>query len=153
MTAATVQIDRDTGFFATGTCRLGVHCHTCRNLEAGLAFRTAIAAEFNLADANFDCPHGLSWDFDGEQESIPFTSRSHLRQPRPSPSSTDPAIDVEAKRRFAICKNCKHSRDDGFACDLHTGCCFGRWRSNPENNCPEGMWWEPGEERSQITKG
>ena len=137
---ATVQIDRDTGFFATGTCRLGVHCHTCRNRVKRAAFRAAIAGEFNLSDTDFDCPHGRQWGIDGEPQSISFTSKSPLRPPRLSASLSDPAIEAEVKRRFAICKTCEHSRDDGFACNLHTGCCFGRWRSNPENHCPDGQW-------------
>lgn len=40
-----------------------------------------------------------------------------------------------AKKRFEICKGCEHSRDDGFACNLHKSCCFGRYRSNPANEC------------------
>lgn len=140
MTAATVQIDRDTGFFATGTCRLGVHCRTCRNRETGLAFRTAVAAEFNLADPDFNCPHGRPWGIDGEQQSIPFTSKPPSHTPRLSASLPDLAIEAEAKRRFTICMTCEHSRDDGFACEFHTGCCFGRWRSNPESHCPDGQW-------------
>ena len=140
MSTAAVQIDRDTGFFATGTCRLGVHCHTCRNRKTGMAFRTAIAVEFNLADADFECPHSRQWGIKGEPQSIPLKSKSPSHTPRFSAPLPDPAIEAEAKRRFAICKDCQHSCDDGFACELHTGCCFGRWRSNPENHCPAGQW-------------
>ncbi len=140
MTAATVQIDRDIGFFATGTCRLGVHCRTCRNREAGMAFRTAVAAEFNLDAPDFDCPHGRQWGIDDEQESIPFTFPSPSHPPHLSDPLPDPAMEAEAKRRFSICRTCEHSCDDAFACVLHTGCCFGRWRSNPENHCPDGQW-------------
>lgn len=45
----------------------------------------------------------------------------------------------EIIRRFEICKTCSHSID-GHQCDLHKTCCFGRWRSNPENQCPAGKW-------------
>ncbi len=44
------------------------------------------------------------------------------------------------KRRFEICKACELSQDDGFACKLYEGCCFGRWRSEPDNKCPAGKW-------------
>jgi hypothetical protein len=55
-------------------------------------------------------------------------------------SASDDEGLAEIKRRFALCKACAHSRDDGFACTLHRGCCFGRWRSNPANHCPAGRW-------------
>jgi hypothetical protein len=44
------------------------------------------------------------------------------------------------KARFASCKSCEKSRDSGFVCTRHSGCCFGRWRSQPANRCPEGKW-------------
>ena len=44
------------------------------------------------------------------------------------------------QKRFEICKLCTQSKDDGFGCVHHVGCCFGRWRSQPENKCPEGKW-------------
>ncbi|MCK4625177.1 MAG: hypothetical protein KAV00_07700 [Phycisphaerae bacterium] len=47
---------------------------------------------------------------------------------------------TEIKRRFAICKACEHSRDDGFACDLYHDCCFGKFRSTLKNRCPDGHW-------------
>jgi hypothetical protein len=43
-------------------------------------------------------------------------------------------------KRFEICKSCARSRDEGFGCVHHVGCCFGRWRSQPENKCYEGKW-------------
>ena len=42
--------------------------------------------------------------------------------------------------RFAICKVCEHTRKDGFACALRSGCCFGKWRTRPESQCPAGKW-------------
>jgi len=68
------------------------------------------------------------------------------RRPQPptlisgSRTTFDPVAAAEAQRRFAICKACEHSRDDGFACALHTGCCFGRWRAMPDSKCPKGKW-------------
>ena len=47
---------------------------------------------------------------------------------------------VLGKNRFEICKACGQSTDTGFGCAHHKGCCFGRWRSQPENKCPEGKW-------------
>lgn len=44
------------------------------------------------------------------------------------------------KERFEICKTCEKATDRGFKCSLHNGCCFGRWRSNQENQCPLGRW-------------
>jgi len=68
-------------------------------------------------------------------------------QPTPEPDAKTQATAeaavarlAEIKRRFAICKACEHSRDDGFACALHTGCCFGRFRSDLANRCPAGRW-------------
>jgi hypothetical protein len=68
-------------------------------------------------------------------------------QPTPEPDAEAQAAAeavvarlAEIKRRFAICKACEHSRDDGFACALHTGCCFGRFRSDLANRCPTGRW-------------
>jgi len=45
-----------------------------------------------------------------------------------------------AKQRFEICKSCDKSMENGFGCIHHKGCCFGKWRSRPENKCPEGKW-------------
>jgi hypothetical protein len=68
-------------------------------------------------------------------------------QPTPEPDADAQAAAeavvarlAEIKRRFAVCKACEHSRDDGFACALHTGCCFGRFRSDLANACPAGRW-------------
>jgi len=55
-------------------------------------------------------------------------------------NSPDPAIIAEVQRRFAICKVCNHASDDGFACKLYTGCCFGRFRAVSSNHCPDKRW-------------
>lgn len=55
--------------------------------------------------------------------------------------TTVPLVSVEeVQRRFEICKTCDQSKDSGFSCDLHKACCFGRWRANPNNQCPIGKW-------------
>jgi len=46
----------------------------------------------------------------------------------------------EIIRRFGICKKCSRSIGGGFKCQHHKGCCFGRWRAQPDNHCPEGKW-------------
>jgi len=44
------------------------------------------------------------------------------------------------KHRFRICQGCPQTSDKGFGCSYHKGCCFGSWRSQPENSCPMGQW-------------
>ena len=58
----------------------------------------------------------------------------------PRRQQPDPAAVAEIQRRFEICKACEHLRDDGFACALHSACCFGRFRSDLANRCPAGRW-------------
>ena len=43
-------------------------------------------------------------------------------------------------QRFYECKRCAKSRNQAFACELYSGCCFGAWRANPTNKCPIGKW-------------
>ena len=54
--------------------------------------------------------------------------------------AVDPEAVAEAKRRFAVCKGCEHSLDEGFGCELYEGCCFGRWRAQIHNRCPARRW-------------
>jgi hypothetical protein len=42
--------------------------------------------------------------------------------------------------RYEVCKMCAKSGENGHKCALHKGCCFGRWRANPANQCPLGKW-------------
>lgn len=55
-----------------------------------------------------------------------------------------PSIDTNslfAKERFDICRQCPESTNDGFHCKQFKGtCCFGRWRTNINNDCPLGKW-------------
>ena len=57
-----------------------------------------------------------------------------------SSAPPDPATAAEVQRRFDICKACEHSRDNAFACALHPGCCFGKFRGKAASRCPEGKW-------------
>ena len=47
---------------------------------------------------------------------------------------------TKIKERFDMCSTCGESKDKGFACRLYKKCCFGRWRANPDNQCPLGKW-------------
>jgi len=69
---------------------------------------------------------------------VAHTATGHTRQL--SRQTAYPAAIAESKRRFEICKSCEHSRDNGFACILYHGCCFGKFRSNTNNRCPDGHW-------------
>lgn len=42
--------------------------------------------------------------------------------------------------RYKICQACEHTISAGHGCALRSGCCFGRWRTKPENQCPAGKW-------------
>ncbi len=46
---------------------------------------------------------------------------------------TDPDVDGETAFEWDPDAN-------GFACNLYGGCCFGRYRSNPNSYCPVGKW-------------
>ena len=141
-------------FFNTFDCRSGRHCRTCRSRTAGRAFRTAVATYFHLPSTDWDCPHSRPWDFANPLAlpPVPARSASEPSFPRPSPAlrpglpaehsanSPNQASAEEAKRRFAICRACEHSRDDAFACALHPGCCFGKYRTVTANHCPQGHW-------------
>ncbi|MDD5677476.1 MAG: hypothetical protein PHW60_05715 [Kiritimatiellae bacterium] len=63
-----------------------------------------------------------------------------LRRQYQVPGIASEALGPVAKQRFAVCKSCAQSKEAGFGCFHHIGCCFGRWRSQPESKCPEGKW-------------
>jgi hypothetical protein len=42
--------------------------------------------------------------------------------------------------RYKICQACEHTLSAGHGCALRSGCCFGRWRTKPESQCPAGRW-------------
>ena len=71
---------------------------------------------------------------------IRSANASRSASPDRAAQAPDPAPVAEAKRRFAICQTCEHSRDNAFACALYSGCCFGRYRSDPSNACPARKW-------------
>jgi len=50
-----------------------------------------------------------------------------------------------AINRYKICFACEHSSNDAFNCRVvdpkcGSGNCFGRWRTNINNDCPLGKW-------------
>jgi hypothetical protein len=57
-------------FVLSEHCKSRVHCVTCRNLEQGRRWRNDIANKFELPEGkvDFDCPHGVPWDFKPEQK-------------------------------------------------------------------------------------
>jgi hypothetical protein len=44
---------------ASTVCRSGLHCHHCRDLTAGRAFRRSLIG----SDPDFACPSGKLWEF------------------------------------------------------------------------------------------
>jgi hypothetical protein len=46
----------------------------------------------------------------------------------------------QIKNRYEICKTCPGTREAGHGCAHYAACCFGRWRTNPANDCPLGKW-------------
>lgn len=42
--------------------------------------------------------------------------------------------------RYKICQACEHTLSAGHGCALRTGCCFGRWRTKPDSQCPSDKW-------------
>ena len=126
-----------TSFFDTFACRSGDHCRTCRDRTDGHAFRANIAARFSLPTIDWPCPHSRPWGFEGNAAPFPVRPPPTRRHP---PVITSTGVTAEAKRRFAICQACEHSRNNAFACALHLGCCFGKHRSKPSARCPDRRW-------------
>lgn len=105
----------------------------------------AHAGRFNPGDVV--APAAVLWtDADGQWRPVVEQLRGLMPEPPAPDAEAQTAAEAvvarlaEIKRRFAICKACEHARDDGFACALHTGCCFGRFRSDLANACPAGRW-------------
>lgn len=54
---------------------------------------------------------------------------------------TIPSVSMSsAQMRYAACRACAESLDDGFSCRLVTGCCFGRKRADLSVRCPLSKW-------------
>jgi hypothetical protein len=52
----------------------------------------------------------------------------------------EPNMSSFAITRYKICQACEHTLSAGHGCALRSGCCFGRWRTKPESQCPAGRW-------------
>jgi len=77
----------------------------------------------------------------GDVVTIPDSAFGLLRRKFALPVSKESERPpLQSPARFAACKACASAKDEGFSCIHHVGCCFGRWRSNPANHCPEGKW-------------
>jgi len=113
-------------------CKGHPHCQLCRSFNGGRQFREHVVALIKIDKPNtvdFECPEKLPWGFYGNQ-----TIRERL-QPLLREYIEVKVLPI-AKERFEICKKCEHSKEKGHKCELHEGCCFGRWRSDPKNSCP-----------------
>lgn len=60
----------------------------------------------------------------------------HEKYYHPVVAPVSPEQVAVSKERFEVCKACPDSLDYGFGCRLYKSCCFGKWRSNPKNQCP-----------------
>ena len=117
-----------------------VHCTLCRAKEKGRMFRKQVSKHLiEPAGVDFVCPQGYEWDTVIEPEIKPV----RISLPENKKIAPNKILTENAKlstERFEICKTCDKASKEGHKCSLHKGCCFGRWRSKPENKCPEGKW-------------
>jgi hypothetical protein len=134
-----------TSFFSSFACRCGGHCTWCRDRQKGADFRATTAKLYGLPSADFDCPHNHPWGY--------VATSLNTLPPTPAPTgasvladahltareAADPARVAEAKRRFEICKTCDRSTSF-HSCTLYQGCCFGRYRTEPQSRCPLDKW-------------
>jgi len=119
-------------------CRGKKLCIICRNRKQGHSFRKHLLSKKVVDREDFDCPDGKEWS----NEAIVFPQATikdfnSLKVAVQSKISKDRSY---IKQRFEICKTCDQSRERGFKCGLHKGCCFGRWRGARKNKCPNGKW-------------
>ena len=122
-------------------CYKKIHCTLCRRKdESGKKFREDIVRHLvEQIDVDFECPQGYEWDSVIEPEIKPAS----IPLPEKTKSLMNATTSENVKlttERFEICKTCDKASKEGHKCSLHKGCCFGRWRSKPENKCPEGKW-------------
>ena len=66
--------------------------------------------------------------------------REKISERKSLPQDSQSETTELSKTRFAICKTCNKSGEQGHVCALHKSCCFGQWRSKPESKCYEGKW-------------
>ena len=68
------------------------------------------------------------------------TFRQLCAKYRGSPMQQSSEAATLATERYAVCKTCDETLDNGHGCKLHAGCCFGAWRTDAANKCPKGKW-------------
>jgi hypothetical protein len=73
--------------------------------------------------------------FESEAEAQAFTAR---RLPNRRRALSLHSTKVRA--RYLICQACVQGRENGHACVLHSGCCFGALRAKIDSACPAGKW-------------
>jgi len=134
-------------------CRGKLHCTLCRAKDRGKRFREEVAQHLiEQVEVDFICPLGYEWDTKIEPEFMPalnkaegpqkFIFQEGNQQPPPAQLNEDTEL---SKKRFEICKTCEHATENGHKCALYKGCCFGRWRAQPENKCPaDPPKWDAG---------
>ncbi len=117
-------------FTISSLCSSRDSCPTCRDLKEGRVWRASLRKAFKLPDdnADFECPHGLRWGAGPQTKEL-------IRA-----QAARDVIAALAKRRFETCKACEHSTGDGFGCKIKKGCCFGKWRTKLDSQCPAGKW-------------
>ena len=115
-------------------------CSVCRNREFGRQFRVDVLRIMKLSiPTDFDCTEKKEW-INGEL-TLPVKKTPDRLIITPAAGKEINAKMAElSKTRFEICKNCDQSLEQGQKCVLHKGCCFGRWRGNPDNKCFIGKW-------------
>jgi len=117
-------------------CRNLNFCNLCRDKVGGSGFRLAMIKVHGYSSdvTDFDCCQGKPWR-DEKNVDLNLNSVFPTSQSVNEPAVTPEIVEL-SKQRFEICKTCKHATEDGHKCSLHKGCCFGRWRAQPENKCP-----------------
>jgi hypothetical protein len=132
-------------YILSDACRGKLHCTRCRSKSKGRLFREHLFnyLTIKIPCVDFDCPFGYEWGAKIEPEFVPrkiVFQEGNQRVPTSAQMNENTELSIE---RFTICKTCDKSSENGHKCSLHKGCCFGRWRSNPENKCPDNLpKWE-----------
>lgn len=68
-------------FFESIHCASRAHCGVCRD-TAHPTFRESIAAAYSLPVVNFECPHGVPWDYKPESVASPLLSAQDAQPAR-----------------------------------------------------------------------
>ena len=119
-------------------CTSGAFCATCRNREDGRQLRQGFVDFFDLAEVDFECPHGRPWDYAGSDApvvSIAQTPCKRRRNPVFVKSSETPD-------RAQACFECSWF-DDVCRVNFPDGIgptCWDKFLTNAASRCPAGKW-------------